>query len=180
MQVTSPQGEQPITIDDTKEFVSKQDVAAGSRGAAYTIEGPKDHVIGVDAGTLFAPYFREADGSPLDGAAQIIAQKADPQRNPLGNAIIFEDTMSVFDQSQMRTDEDYFRFTHKPLLLDEREFLFIYVEIPSGSGGFSATDSRLTIGDKSTRKNQPAYIREKGDLAPNQAQAVSQASQGGR
>lgn len=180
MQVTSPQGEQPITIDDTKHFVSKSDVSAGTRANAYEIEGPDDHVIGVDAGTLFAPYFRDSNGDPLDGSVQIIAQKADPERNPLGNAIVFEDTLSVFDQNKMRTDEDYFRYTHKPLLLDEREYLFIKVDIPSGVNGFSATDSRLTIGDKSTRKNQPAYIREKGDLRPAQQQAVGQASNGGR
>lgn len=180
MQVTSPQGEQPITIDDTKEFVTKSDVAAGSRATAYEVEGPDDHVIGVDAGTIFAPYFRQANGDPLDGSAQIIVQKADPQRNPLGNAIVFEDTMSVFDQNKMRTDEDYFRYTHKPLVLDEREFLFIQLEIPGGSGDFSASDSRLTIGDKSTRKNQPAYIREKNSLAPGQQQALGAASNGGR
>jgi hypothetical protein len=179
MQVTSPQGEQPITIDDSKNFVSKSDVAAGERATAYEIEAPDDYVIGVDAGTIVAPYFRTSSGDPVDGSVQILMQKADPQRNPLGNAIIFEDTMSVFDQNKMRTDEDYYRFTHKPLLLDEREFLFVYLEVPSNADDFSASDSRLTIGDKSTRKNQPAYIRETGDLRPAQQQAVSQAS-GGR
>lgn len=179
MQLSQSQGEEPITISDDKEFVSKQDVAAGTRGIAYTVEGPTDYVIGVDAGTVFAPYFLDAAGDPLDDSVKVIAQKADPQGNPLGNAIIFEDSLSVFNFEKFRSDTDFFRFTHKPLLLDEREFLYVYVDIPSGVNGFSASNSRLTIGDKSTRKNQPAYIREKDTLNNQQQDAVRQASTGG-
>lgn len=176
MQLSQSQGEEPITISDDKEFVSKNDVAAGTRGIAYTVEGPTDYVIGVDAGTVFAPYFVDAAGEPLDPSTKIIAQKADPQGNPLGNAIIFEDTVSVFNFEKFRSDTDYFRYTHKPLLLDEREFLYIYVDIPQNAQGFNAANSRLTVGDKSTRKNQPAYIREKDTLNSQQSDAVSQVS----
>lgn len=179
MQLSQSSGEEPITISDDKEFVTKQDVAAGTRGKAYVVEGPTDYVIGVDAGTVFAPFFVDNTGTKLDPSTQIIAQKADPQGNPLGNAIIFEDTTSVFNYEKMRSDDEYFRYTHKPLVLDEREFLYIYVDIPSGANGFSAADSRLTIGDKSTRKNQPAYIREKDSLNSAQAQTVEEASTGG-
>lgn len=180
MQMSQSSGEEPITISDDKEFVTKQDVAAGTRGAAYTIETPSDYVVGVDAGTVFAPFFVDAAGEKMDPSTTIIAQKADPQGNPLGNAIIFEDTVSVFNYEKMRSDTDYFRYTHKPLLLDEREFLHINVDVPAAAPGFDATNSRLTIGDKSTRKNQPAYIREKNSLSGQQSDAISQVSTRGR
>lgn len=176
MRITQGEGEDPITIDDTKPFVSKQDVTAGTRAIAYTVEGPEDYVVGVDAGTMVAPYFVDANGDKLDDATQVIMQKADPQGNPLGNAIIFEDSLSVFNYDKMLSDTDYYRYTHKPLLLDEREFLYVYLDIPAGTSDFSAANSRLTMGDKSTRKNQPVYIREKGDLNAGQRDAVNQAS----
>lgn len=176
MQISQGQGEEPITISDDKEFVSKQDVAAGTRGIGYTVEGPIDYVIGVDAGTVVAPYFVDENGEKLDDATRIIMQKADPQGNPLGNAIIFEDSLSVFNYHKMLSDTDYYRFTHKPLLLDEREFLYVYIDVPEGVPGFDASNSRITMGDKSTRKNQPVYIREKGSLNSGQQDAVNQAS----
>lgn len=176
MRISQTDGEEPITVDDTKEFVSKQDVTAGARAAAYTVEAPSDYVIGIDAGTVFAPFFVDAEGDKLDPSTTIIAQKADPQGNPLGNAIVFEDTLSVFDYEKMRADTDYYRYTHKPLLLDEREFLYIYLDIPDGTADFDAGNSRLTIGDKSTRKNQPCYIRQKNSLSGGQMDAVGQTS----
>lgn len=179
MRISQTDGEEPITVDDTKEFVSKQDVAAGSRAAAYTIEAPTDYVIGIDAGTVVAPYFVDADGQKLDASTTVLAQKADPQGNPLGNAIVFEDTLAVFNYEKMRSDTDFYRFTHKPLMLDEREFLYVFADIPADTSDFDAGNSRLTIGDKSTRKNQPCYIRQKNSLSGAQRNAVSQTSSAG-
>lgn len=173
MQVSQAQGEHPIQIYDDLDFVNKQNVGPNeSHNWAYQIEGPRNYVLAVDAGTLVAPHFYNVNGEPVDDSAVLLMQKADRQGNPLGNAIVFEDTFDVFDYEKMRSDTDYFRTTHKPLVLDEKEFLNIYVDLPSGSADFDADASRLTIGDKSTRKNQPAFIRRKDELNGMQQQAV--------
>lgn len=172
-------GEDPVQIHDDLSFVSKQDVAVGeTHKYAYEIKGPENYVLAIDAGTLFAPAFYDTNGDQLDDSTSIIAQKADRQGNPLGNAIVFEDNFDVFDYSKFRSDPEYFRFTHKPVVLDEKEFLKVFLDLPSGHADFDASQSRLTIGDKSTRMNQPAFIRRKDQLSGGQQQALNQGSGG--
>jgi len=102
--------------------------------------------------------------------------KADPEGNPLGNAIVFESNLDVFNYVKFRSDEDYFKTTSKGIVIDEREFLHIYLQIPSGANGFDAGESRLTIGDTATRTGKPVFIREKSSLNAQQQAAVEQAS----
>lgn len=171
--ISESAGEEPIQIQDALNFVNKQDVSPGdSHKYAYQIKGPSDYVLAIDAGTLIAPNFYDVNNDPVDDSTTLLMQKADRQGNPLGNAIIFEDTFDVFDYTNMRSDSDYFRFTHKPLVLDEKEYLSVYLDLPSGHADFDASQSRLTIGDKSTRLNQPAFIRKKNSMNSGQRNAV--------
>lgn len=172
--------EDPIQIHDDLPFVSKQDIAPGEDHiAAYTIEGPDNYVVGIEANTALAPEFRTSDGTKVDPSAQVLLQKADPQGNPLGNAIVFEHNLDAFDYEKMRSDPRFFRTTNKSLLLDEREFLYVFLRIPQGSDDFSAADSRLTIGDNATQTSKAVHIRKKDALSESQQQSVNRASSNG-
>ena len=176
--------EDPIQLHDNLPFVTKQQVAPGERHVpAYRIEGPDNYVIGVEANTPLAPEFRGASGEKLDASTQVLLQKADPQGNPLGNAIVFQHNLDAFDYEKMRSDSRFYRHTEKSLLLDEREYLYVYAHIPEGaSEGFDPDNSRLTIGDNATGTGKAVYIRKKDSLNQTQQQAVNGASsaQGGR
>lgn len=172
--------EDPIQLHDGLPFVDSQNVAAGENHVpAYTIEGPDGYVIGVESNTPLAPEFRDADGNKLDESTQVILQKADPQGNPLGNAIIFQHNLGAFDYTKMRSDPRYYRYTQKSLLLDEREFLYVYVRIPGDGESFDADRSRLTIGDNATSQGKAVYIRQRDSLSEVQEQAVNGASSNG-
>lgn len=170
--------EDPVQIYDELSFVEKNDIEPGvAHEPAYVIEGAEDKVIGVERNTPFAPEFRDADGNKLDGSTRVVAQKADPQGNALGNAIILDANLDQFVYESMRSDPDFFKTTSKGLIIDEREFLHIYVRVPEGaSAGFDAEQSRLTIGDNVTRTGKPVFIRDKQVLTPEQQEAVEQAS----
>jgi len=169
--------ENPVQIYDDLSFVTKQDVSAGDQYTpAYIIEGSENRVLGIESNTPLAPEFRDSSGEKLDESTRIVLQKADPEGNPLGNAIVFESNMDVFNYVKFRSDEDYFKTTSKGIVIDEREFLHIYLQIPSGANGFDAGKSRLTIGDTATRTGKPVFIREKNSLNAQQQAAVEQAS----
>lgn len=173
--------EDPIQLHDGLPFIESQDVNPGERHVpAYTIEGPDNHVIGIESNTPLAPEFRGPDGEKLDSSTQILLQKADPQGNPLGNAITFSHNLDSFDYEKMRSDSRYFRYTQKSLLLDEREYLYVYAHIPEHADReFSAENSRLTIGDNATQTGKAVYIREKDSLNEVQQEAVNGASSNG-
>jgi hypothetical protein len=169
--------EDPIQLHDDLPFVTKTDVTAGDRHVpAYKIEGPDNYVVGIESNTPLAPEARDSNGVKLDGATQVVLQKADPQGNPLGNAIIFEHNLDAFDFEKFRSDPRYFKTTQKTLLLDEREFLYVYYHIPAGSNDFDASQSRLTIGDNVTQTGKAVYIRKKNSLSATQQAAVNQAN----
>lgn len=168
--------EDPIRVYDDLDFVSKQDVPdATSNLAAYSIRGPRNYVVGIEEGTPLAPEFRDVNGDKLDPSTQIILQKADVQGNPIGSAIIFEDSLDGFDYEKMRSDPQYFRYTNKPLLLKEREYLYVFVDIPQGSNDFDASESRLTIGDNTTQTGKPAFIRHVETMSQQERQMVDNA-----
>jgi hypothetical protein len=172
--------EDPIQLHDDLSFVESSDVAPGEDAQpAYVVSGKDNYVIGVEQNTPFAPEFIDTNGEKLDESTRVVFQKADPQGNPLGNAIIASFNLGQFDYEKMRSDPDYFKSTRKSLLLDEREFLHVYLDIPSGSADFDASQSRLTIGDNVTQTGKPVYIRRKADLSNSQQQAVNQASTDG-
>lgn len=168
--------EDPIQIHDDLDFVSKQDVSPGeTTNPAYTIRGPRNYVIGIEQDTPVAPEFRTSSGDPIDTSSKIILQKGDVQGNPLGNAIILEHSMGTWDYEKMRSDPQYFKYTTKPLLLREREYLFIYLDIPSGSSAFSASDSTLTIGDNVTQTGKPVFIRHEDNMTEDEQRLVQEA-----
>ena len=167
-----------IRLFDELAFVSKQDVGAGDTNTpAYTIEGPEDYMIAVDAGTIVAPEFRDSNGDKLDGSTRVIIQKCDKQGNPLGDGIVFDDTLSSFDYDEMRTDPDYFVKTFQTLMIDEREIVKIFVDVPEGENGFDAAQSRLTIGDNTSDFGKAVEIVDHDDLSASESEAVKQASQ---
>lgn len=179
MNIAPQPAEKEITLDDSKPFVEKQDVAPGdSETPAYTIEGPDNHLIAVDVETPVAPEFRDADGNKLDESTTFVIQKCDKQGNPLGTGIVLSDSLGRYDYENMRVDPDYFRRTQKSLMIDEREIVKVFVDIPENAdAGFSAAESRLTIGDDTSDFGKPVGIVDKSDLNGAQAQAVAQASQ---
>lgn len=178
MNIAPQPSEKQISIDDDKPFVSKQDVgAADANTPAYTIEGPDSYLIAVDQNTPVAPEFRDSNGDELDGSTRITIQKCDKQGNPIGSGVVFSDVLSRFEYNQMRSDPDFFRRTQKALMVDEYEIVKVFVDIPSGSNGFDASQSRLTIGDDTSDFGKPVGIMSKGDLSPQQGKAVKQASQ---
>lgn len=170
--------EDPIQIYDELNFVEAQDVEPGSRyEPAYIIEGAEDKVIGIEKNTPFAPEFRGPSGEKIDSSSRVVLQKADPQGNALGNAIVLDANIDQFNYEKMRSDPDYFKTTQKGLVIDEREFLYVFVYIPSGADeGFSASQSRITLGDNVTRTGKPVFVRDKQQLSQAQRQAVNQAS----
>jgi hypothetical protein len=173
-------GEDPLQLHDGLSFVTKQDVAPGETNKpAYTVEGKDNYVVGVERNTPFAPNFIDAGGEKIDESTRLTIQKADPQGNPLGNAIIAEANLGQFNYAKMRSDPEYFKTTSKSLLLDEREFLYVYINIPNGSADFDASRSRLTIGDAVTQTGKPVFIRRKDELSAAQQSAVNQASSAG-
>ena len=175
MRITTPQDGR-ISIDDRKQFVASEDVAAGEKAAAYEIEGPDGYLIGIEAGTPVAPAFRNANGEKLDGSTQVTIQKADRQGNPLGGGIVFDEQLSRFDYAKMRTDPDYFRHTDRDLMIDEREIVLVFIDIPEGAEGFSADQSTLTIGDETSDFGRPVEIVSHDALNGEQLAAVRQAS----
>lgn len=174
--------EQEITIDDHRGFVEKQDVEAGSSTTkdnwAYKIKGPENYVLFVQAGTEFAPEFRDANGEKLDSSTRIKFQKCDKQGNPLSEYVLSE-LIGRFNYTKMRTDPDYFRHTNRDLMLDEREIVKIFLEIPEGGENFSAEHSRLTIGDDTSDYGTPVEIVDHDDLSGQESAAVKQVSQRG-
>lgn len=167
--------EDPLQIHDDLPFVSKQDVSPGETHIpAYTIEGPDNYVLGIESNTPLAPELRQSNGDKVDPSTQVILQKADPQGNPLGNAIIFDHNLDAFDYEKMRSDPRFFRHTQKSVLIDEKEFLYVYLDIPSGANDFSASDSRLTLGDNVTQTGKAVYIREKSSMNNVEQQMVDQ------
>jgi len=169
--------EDPVQIHDDLPFVTKQSVAPGETHVpSYKVEGPDNYVVGIESNTPLAPEFRDSNGDPIDTSTQIILQKADPQENPLGNAIIFEHNMDTFDYQKMRSDPRFFRHTQKSLLLDEKEYLYVFLNIPSGANDFDPAQSRLTIGDNVTQTGKAVYIRKKNSLGQAQRKAVAQAN----
>ena len=175
MRITTPDDGR-ISIDDEKPFVEKEDVQAGIKSAAYTIEGPEGYLIGVEAGTPVAPAFRDENGNPLDGSTRVTIQKADRQGNPLGRGIVFSELMSRFDFAKMRTDPDFFRQTDRDLMIDEREIVLIFLEIPESAEDFSAEQSTLTIGDETSDFGKPVEIVSHDSLSGEQLAAVKRAS----
>lgn len=180
MNISQPNVEQEISLHDGHEFVSKQDVAdADPDTPAYTVEGPDGYVIGVDAGTPVAPEFRDANGNKLDSSTRITIQKCDRQGNPLGDGIVFNDTLGRFRYDKMRNDPEFFRSTSKELMVDEREIVKIFIDIPKGANGFNANQSKLTIGDETSDYGTPVEIIDHDDLSSAETEAVKAASQGG-
>ncbi|WP_142857875.1 hypothetical protein [Salinigranum halophilum] len=182
MEIANQAVEKELTIDDSKPFVTKQDVAAAdSETPAYEIKGPRGYVVGIPVGANFAPEFRDSAGAPIDPSARVTLQKCDRQGNRLGGKIAITDLLSSFDYEQMRTDPDYFRKVTKPLMIDEDELVRCFIDIPAGSNGFSASESRLTIGDDTSDFGVPAEIVSHSDLTTEESKAVKRAStRGGR
>lgn len=165
--------EDPIQVHDRQEFVSKQDVSpAEEHVPAYTVEGPDNHVIGIEPQTPVSFEFRDSNGDPLDESTMVKLQKADVQGNPIGSAIIFNHNLGAFEYEKMRSDPQYYKYTNKPLLLREREFLYVFVDVPTGENGLDASMSRLTIGDNVTQTGKPVYIRHMDTLSRGEAQAL--------
>jgi hypothetical protein len=172
--------EKQISLFDELPFLDVQDVPADDPDTpAYTLEGPDGYVIAVDAGTPVAPEFRDANGNKLDGSTRVIIQKADKQGNPLGDGIVFNDTLNRFNYSKMRSDPDYMRKTSKSLMVDEREIVKVFVDIPSGANGLDAANSRLTIGDDTSDFGKAVEIVDHDDLTEAETKAVKSASQRG-
>ena len=175
MRINTP-GDGRISIDDDKPFVEKEDVVGGEKAAAYTIEGPEGYLIGVESGTSVAPAFRDENGNPLDGSTRVTIQKADRQGNPLGRGIVFSELLSRFNFAKMRTDPDFFRNTDRDLMIDEREIVHVFVEVPDGEPGFNADQSTLTIGDETSDFGKPVEIVSHNSLSTEQMAAVQRAS----
>jgi len=171
-------GEEQITLDDRLPFVESQDVPAGDGNtAAITITGPDDHVVAIDAATPVAPEFKDSQGEKLPASTQVTIQKCDKQGNPLGDGIIFNDTLGRFNYAKMRSDPEYMRKTKKSLMVDEKEIVKVFVEIPQGGNAFDAAQSRLTIGDDTSDFGKPVEIVDHGELSAAETQAVKAASQ---
>ncbi|AGC65545.1 head protein [Haloarcula hispanica virus PH1] len=176
--------EKQISVYDGQPFVDEQDVPADDPNTpALTIEGPDGYVIAVDAGTPIAPEFRDSNGNKLDPSTRVIVQKCDRQGNPLGDGIVFNDTLGRFDYEQMRTDPDFMRKTAKSLMIDEREIVKVFVDIPAGANGYDADKSRLTLGDDTSDFGKAVEIVDHDELSSAETRAVKAASQrsaGGR
>lgn len=178
MQVSNNKIEDETTLHEDLPFVNEQDVAAGdSETAAYTITGPKDYVVAIDAGTNVAPEFRDANGDKLDESTRISIIKCDKQGNRLAGGRIYSDTLGRFDYAKMRTDPDFFRKTSQGVMIAPREIVKIYVEVPEGKPGFDAGLSTLQIGDDTSDFGVPVEIVEMGNLSEQERQAVESASQ---
>lgn len=173
--------EDPIQLHDGLSFVDSQDVASGEDSTyAWRVSGKDDYIIGVEKNTPFAlEAYEVTTGEKIDEGTRFIIQKTDPQENPLGNAIVAEGHFSQFDYNKMRSDPEFFKTTTKSVILNEREFLHIYLDIPDGANDFDASASRLTIGDNVTQTGKPVFIRRVNQLSTAQRQAARQASGNG-
>jgi hypothetical protein len=172
--------EDPIQIHDQLSFVTVQDVDPGeTQKPAYIVEGKDNYIIGVERNTPFGPEFYNTGSTKLDTSTRLVMQKADPQGNPLGNAIIAQANLGQFNYNKMRSDPEFFKTTAKSLLIDEREHLHLYLDIPTGSGTFDGSISRLTIGDAVTQTGKPVFIRRKDSMNAAAQSAANQASTGG-
>ena len=170
--------EKQISLYEGLAFITEQDVdAADPNTPAYTLTGPDGYVIGVDAGTPLAPEFRDANGEKLDPSTRVIIQKCDRQGNPLGDGIVFNDTLGRFNYAKMRSDPDYFRKTSKALMVDEREVVKVFVDVPAGANGFDAGKSRITVGDDTSDFGKAVEIVDHDDLTSAEKNAVKDASQ---
>lgn len=171
--------EKEVTLDERLSFIEKQDVAAGTSltkdNWAYRFTGPEGYVVFAQAGIEFAPEFRDSTGSKLDDSTRVIMQKCDKQGNLLSEFYVSE-LLGKFDYEQFRTDPDYFRHTVRDMMLDEREIVKVMVDIPANANGFSAAQSRLTIGDDTSDFGTPAEIVDHDDLSGAESQAVKTAS----
>lgn len=173
--------ENPIQIYEGRPFVTSRDVGEDvDHEPAFEVSGVDNYVIAIESGTPIAPEFRDQNGDALDPSTQFRVQKADPQRNPLGGHIVAEGTLGQFNYEKMRSDEDFIQGTRKPVMLDEKEYLFVFVMTPPGTPTFDAGNSRLTIGDSVTDLGKPAYITNKKNLTEEERAAVARASTGGR
>lgn len=171
--------EDPLQLHDRLDFVHKQDIQPGENNKpAYWVEGKRNYVIGVERNTPVAPELYDQNGDRIDESVRIVLQKTDPQQNPLGNAIIMESNMDAWNYNKMRSDPDYFKTTRKSLVLDEREYLHVYLDIPDGVPGFDAERSRLTIGDNVTTTGKPVFVRDTDSLNGAQREAMEQTSGG--
>jgi hypothetical protein len=82
-----------------------------------------------------------------------------------------------FNYEKMRNDPDFMRYTQQDLMLDEREIAKIFLEIPGSGTAFSASDSRLTVGDVTSDYGTPVEIVDHEELSGQESQAVTAASQ---
>lgn len=174
--------EQQVTLGPHLPFVDETAVAAGASGeaaVAYTVEAPEGYLIGVMNGTNIAPELRDANGEKLDGSTRVTIQKCDKQGNPLGDGIVFTDTLDRFDYNEMRNDPDYFRKTQATLMLDEFEMAKVYVEIPAGANDMDGNASKFTVGDDTSDYGKAVEVVDHDDLAPEEKAAVKAASQKG-
>lgn len=182
MQIGQTGVEKEIAISDDLPFVEKQDVAAGDAPAkdnwAYRFKGMEGFVVFVQNGTNFAPEFRDANGDKLDGSTRVTFQKCDKQGNPLSE-YVFNAQLNRFTYQKMRNDPDFFRYTQRDLMLDEREIAKIFLDIPASATGFDAANSRLQIGDDTSDFGVPVEIIDHDDLDGNEMAAVKAASQRG-
>lgn len=170
-------------LDENNDFISEGSPGSEDRHTpAYTLEVPEDYVVGVDAGTPFAPEFRDANGAKLDPSTRVIVQGADRQGNALGDAIILDERLSAFEYSKMRKSEDYAVTTSDGILLDEYDQLHVYCVTPSGANTFDPAQSRMTLGNANASWGTPVEIVEHNALSAEESAAVKQASRqkGGR
>lgn len=178
--------EQQIPFSDDLDFVDAQTVAAGEAPAkdnyAYRVKGPEGYVVFIQAGTEIAPELRDSAGNKLDGSTRVLFQKCTKQGNPI-DEFVLNQSLDAFDYEKMRVDPDFFNYTSKDLMLDEREIVKIFLEIPSGANDFDPAKSRLTIGNTTSDYGTPVEIIDHDDLSDQESQAVKAASQrsnGGR
>ncbi len=182
MRIGNTPTEQKITLDDTKDaiVVEKNQVASGDTTTpAYKLEGPEGYLVGIMAGTSVAPYFHDVNGEKLDDSTRLEVVKCDKQGNRLGEGVVFSDLLSKFDYEKMRTDPDFWRKTTSDLMLNEREIVKVFVDIPEGAAAFDPDNSHLTIGDDTSDYGQPVEIVDHDDLSGAESAAIAQASQSG-
>ncbi|MBZ6496017.1 hypothetical protein [Natrinema longum] len=178
MQMSQNNVEQETTLHAGLPFIEMQDVAAGDdRTACVTITGPEGYLIAIDAGTNIAPEFRDADGQKLDGSTKVALHKCTKQGDPLPGGQAFSDTLNRFEYSKMRVEPDFFRYIDEELMIAEREIVKMFVEIPEGSSGFSAEQSRLHVGDDTSDFGVPVSILDTDNLTEQEKAAVEMAAQ---
>lgn len=178
MQVNTPRDDQ-ISIDEQKQFVSENTVFPGEKGEAYVITGPDNYVLGVDAGTNFAPEFYDMNGDKLGPSVRVTIQKQDRQGNPIGDALVLSERMDGFDYSKQRSDPDFQRTTNQKLMIDEHEHVAIYLDMPQSANQFEPSKSRFSIGDSTTDFGKPVEVVSHDSLSEADSKAVKKAAQGG-